>query len=157
MKIPTSKKRIAAKLLKTGVSKVKILDDKAVEEAITREDFKRLIAKGVIVKEPKRGTSRKYANYKLEQKKRGRRIRKGSRKGKKHAKEDRKTKWIKRVRPLRRFLKQLRNENRIEKKEYRKLYNMVKGGSFRSKKHLIYYLKSKDIIKSKVGKNEKKT
>jgi large subunit ribosomal protein L19e len=158
MKMPSAQKKLAAKLLKAGVSRVKILEPKEIEEAITREDFKRLIAKGVIVKKQKRGQCKKYAKYRLAQKKKGRRIRKGSWKGKKYAKKDSKEHWVDRVRALRRLLKELRDSGKIEKKVYRNVYHMIKGGSFRSKSHLLYYLKSNELIKSKKSvKDEKKS
>jgi large subunit ribosomal protein L19e len=58
-----------------------------------------------------------------------------------------KANWIKTVRPLRARLRELRKEGVIDQREYRKLYRMVKGGSFRSKAHLNLYLKERGILK----------
>ncbi len=64
---------------------------------------------------------------------------------------------MEKVRPLRKLLMELRDSGKIERNDYRKLYSMVKGGAFRSKKHLLYHLKEKELIKRKKGvKSEKK-
>ena len=151
-----SQKRLAAKILKAGLSRIRVSSEKDVEEAITRGDIKRLIARGVITKVRKKGQRKKESKYRRGQKKKGRRMKDGSRKGKAYSKKSSKTHWIERVRPLRRMLKELRDNGKIEKSDYRKLYSMVKGGAFRSKKHLLYYLKEKELIKSKGVKSEKK-
>jgi large subunit ribosomal protein L19e len=157
MKNASPQKKLAARVMHVGVSRVRIIDDKEVEEAITRNDVRRLVVRGVIAKSEKRGTSKKYSSYRLSQKKKGRRIGKGSWKGRKFAKKDSKSHWIDRIRPLRRLLKELRDSGKIERHAYRKLYYQVKGGAFRNKKHLLYHLKSKELIKAGKGvKSEKK-
>jgi large subunit ribosomal protein L19e len=147
----SAQKKLAAKVMKVGISRVRILDDKEVSEAITRNDIKRLVARGVITKVEKRGVSKKYSAYRLSQKKRGRRMGKGTRKGSKYAKKSSKRHWIDKVRALRKMLTEMRDEGTIERSDYRKLYYQVKGGAFRNKKHMLYYLKSKEILKEKKG------
>lgn len=151
----STQKKIAAKVMKIGVSRVRILDQKSVEEAITRNDIKRLISHGVITSIEKRGASKKYSSHRLGQKKKGRRVGKGSLKGRQFSKKNSKTRWIEKVRPLRRLLRQLRDEGKLKVTDYRKLYYMVKGGAFRNKNHLLYYLKSKEFIATKEGKPAK--
>ncbi|RLI96486.1 MAG: 50S ribosomal protein L19e [Candidatus Aenigmatarchaeota archaeon] len=144
-----SQKRLAAKILKCGIDRVKIKQDKEVEEALTREDIKRLINKGLITKIQKKGTSRLGAKKTREQKKKKRRKGPGSRKGSVGARKKKKELWMKRIRALRRLLKELRDQGKIEKKTYTKLYLMAKGNMFRSKKHLLNYLKENSLLKSK--------
>jgi len=157
MKNASPQKKLAARVMGVGISRVRIIDDKEVGEAITRNDVRRLVVKGAIAKSEKRGTSKKYSSYRVSQKKRGRRVGKGSWKGRRFAKKDSKSHWIDRTRPLTRLLKELRDSGKIERSEYRKLYYMVKGGAFRNKKHLLYHLKSKELIKTGKGaKNAKK-
>jgi Ribosomal protein L19E len=66
-------KSIAAKILKCGKSRVyidpKALDD--VSEAITREDIRMLIKKGLIKKMPKKGNSRSRIRKNMKQKQKG--------------------------------------------------------------------------------------
>ncbi len=144
-----SQKRIAAKILKCGVSRVKIEKIKDVEEALTREDIRALIKKGLIKKVQKKGQSRVRAKKTLLQKKRGRRKGSGSRKGGKGARNPRKRAWIKKVRPLRRLLTELRDNKQIKKNVYRKTYLRIKGGMLRDKKHLILYLKEHELLLTK--------
>jgi large subunit ribosomal protein L19e len=151
----STQKKLAAKVMKVGISRVRILDQKSVEEAITRNDIKRLISHGAITVVNKRGASKKYSGYRLSQKKKGRRSGKGSCKGRKFSRKDSKTHWMDKVRSLRRLLRQLRNEGKLKVNDYRKLYYMVKGGAFRNKNHLLYYLKSKELIESKEKKTSK--
>ncbi|HDD46393.1 MAG TPA: 50S ribosomal protein L19e [Candidatus Aenigmarchaeota archaeon] len=147
-------KRLAAEIMKVGISRVRVENKKEVEEAITREDVKKLIEKGIIKKVQKKGTGRVHAKALLKQKKRGRRSGKGSRKGKKYSKITKKEQWMKSVRALRKLLKELRDKGKLEKKDYRMLYRKVKGGSFRSKKHLMMFIKDNELLKA--GSKEKK-
>lgn len=140
-------KKIAADLMKCGVSRVRIMDTKSMEEAITREDIRRMIKNGGIIKLQKIGTSKANVKVNQKQKKLGRRKARGSRKGKKGARTPAKGSWIRTVRPIRKLLKQLKDEERIEQKHYRELYLKIKGGIFRNKKHLLLYLKEKEILK----------
>lgn len=152
-----SQKRIAAKILKCGVSRVKIEVVKDVEEALTREDIRNLIKKGLIKKVQKKGQSKAKTKKVRLQKKKGRRKGPGSRKGGKSARNPRKQAWIKKVRPLRRLLTELRDNKQIKKTDYRKFYLKIKGGMFRDKKHLLLYLKEHELLlakpkKAKTGK-----
>ena len=142
-----SQRRLASKILKCGLSRVKIIPSKEVEEALTRKDIKLLIRKGMIYKEQKKGTSNFRSKKIREQKKKGRRKGKGSRKGSVNARKDSKEKWIEMVRALRKLLKEMKDAGQISKKDYRDLYAKVKGGFFRSKKHLLTYMKDREMIK----------
>ncbi|MBI4163863.1 MAG: 50S ribosomal protein L19e [Candidatus Aenigmarchaeota archaeon] len=148
------KKKVIAQILKCGVSRVKVFDTKAVEEALTRQDLRNLIRKGVVVKIPKKGTSKAYSRKTLKQKKKGLRTGVGSRRGTWKTRNPKKESWISIVRSLRKLLKDLQKKGKLEKKDYKKLYLMVKGGTFRSKGHLLLYIKERDILKQ--AKPEKK-
>jgi large subunit ribosomal protein L19e len=158
-----SQKRLASEIMKVGLSRVRIRPggEKEVGEAITRNDLRGLIARGVIIKTEKRGPSRLDSKFRREQKGKGRRKGQGSRKGAKYARKTKKREWIEKVRPLRKLLRELRDSGRLDRKNYRKLYSSVKGGSFRNKKHLLYYLKERELLKGArkrpaEGKTEKK-
>jgi large subunit ribosomal protein L19e len=142
-----SQKRIAARIMKCGVSRVRIKPSEEVEEALTREDIRGLIQKGMIWSVQKKGTSKFASKKKLEQKRKGRMRGPGRRKGTKGARKNDKTKWIEKVRPLRRLLTELREDGRIGRQDYGILYRRVKGGFFRNRKHLLYYLKEHDMLK----------
>jgi len=55
--------------MKCGVSRVRITQSEEVEEALTREDIRGLIQKGMIWSVQKKGTSKFKSKKKLEQKK----------------------------------------------------------------------------------------
>ncbi len=138
-------RRLAAEILKCGTERVWISPEHAelVAKAITREDIRRLIEKGIIRKKQKKGTSRGRARVLAEKKRKGRRRGPGSRKGKKTARMPRKRLWIMRIRALRKLLRKLKEEQKITRREYRRLYMLAKGGFFRSKAHLLLYLRER--------------
>ncbi len=127
-------KRMAAKLLKCGTSRVKFdperLED--IEDAITRADVRSLIKDGAIYKEKAKGVS----GGRIE-----RRRGPGSRKGGKYSTVPRKRRWILRVRAQRRYIAQLRDKGAIDKKVYRRLYKLVKAGVFKSVSAIEDYIK----------------
>jgi large subunit ribosomal protein L19e len=141
-------KRIAAKVLRVGEGKVWI-DPEAtgdVADAITREDVRDLIEKGIIKVKQKKGVSRGRARVRANQKALGRRKGHGSRKGAKGARANKKKQWITKIRALRRRLKELREDDYVDKTIYRKLYNKANGGEFRTVGHLNEYIKANGLL-----------
>jgi len=151
-----NKKKIAGDILKCGVSRIRILDEKQVGEAITRQDIRNLIRKGLIAKIQKKGTSKAFSKHIYRQKKKGRRSGVGTRRGTFAARNPKKYLWIKTIRPLRKLLKELLRNGQLEKKDWRLLYSMAKGGSFRSRGHMLTYLKDHDMLKKKEVKKAEK-
>ncbi len=151
-----NKKKIAADILKCGVSRVRILDEKQVGEAITRQDIRNSIRKGLIVKIQKKGTSKGFSKQLYRQKRKGRRSGVGTRRGTFRARNPKKYLWMKTIRPLRKLLKELLRNGQLEKKDWKLLYSMAKGGSFRSRGHMLTYLKDHDMLKKKEVKKAKK-
>ena len=76
------------------------------------------------------------------QKKKGKRIGAGSRKGTKYARLSKKQRWIRTIRPIRKNLRELRDEGKIDTATYREFYLLAKGGMFKDKAHLNAHLKS---------------
>ena len=136
-------KRLAAKILKVGRSKVWMDPTKAkdIEQAITRADVRRLILKKLVKRLPDK--------VRMPRKAGGGGRGQGSRKGSKHSVVDRKTKWIQTVRPLRRELKELKSSKSIENATYKQMRKLVKGGMFRSRSHLRLYLEQHGLLKKK--------
>ncbi len=142
-------RRLAASILKCGEERVwmdpNALDE--IKEAVTREDIKMLIKRGLIKRKKIKGTSRVRANYIKMQKEKGRRKGPGSRKGKKYARYPRKQRWMKTIRPIRATLKDLRDSGKIDRRTYRRFYRLAKGGTFKSRNHLLMHLKAEGYIK----------
>ncbi len=143
-------KRLAAEILGVGESRIWIdpRQYERVAEAITREDVKRLIKEGVIQVKPKKGNSRERWRERHEQRKKGRRRGPGHRKGDKTARTDPKEVWMNRIRKIRRYLRYLRDKGLIDRRTYRRLYMLAKGGAFHSLNHLKTYLREQGILES---------
>jgi large subunit ribosomal protein L19e len=134
-------RRLAADILKVGESRV-VMDPEHLEDiknAITRADIKKMISHGYIKVKP---TKIKKPELYPKRKKKG----PGRRKGASGAKVTKKRRWINTIRPLRRMLKDLRDEGIIDTKTYRKTYLLVKSGMFRSRSHLELYFKQKGVL-----------
>lgn len=144
-------KRLAAKIMKCSPSRVRMSQEKDIEEALTRSDVKHLIVKGLITKKQKKGTTRAEANRRLSQKKKGRGSGRGRKKGTKHSLLPKKESWIKTVRAQRSLLKELKEKGLIENDVYRTMYRRSKGGEYRNRKHMLSYLKDNGLMKSKKG------
>ncbi len=132
-------RRLAAELLKCGVSRIWMEPTAAskISRAITRSDVRRLIAEGLIkTKEGKWMRASAHRRQDI-----------GSRKGRRGARAGKKERWLKIARPQRKLLLDIKKS--LKMLEYRKLYRLVKGGSFRSKAHLKSYIQEKGLTKEK--------
>jgi len=132
-------KKLASKILKCGVYKIWIdPKNEKVKQAITRRDIKRFIKEGIIKKLPDK--KEKIHEEKKQQ-------RRGSIKGSKGARINKKNDWLKIVRPQRKLLRELKDKDRLVPSAYGKTYRMIKGNVFRSKSHLLTHLKDKELLK----------
>ncbi len=145
----TSQRRMAAEVMDIGQNRVWIDPEHTdkVAEAITRQDIRNLIEGGAISKRKVKGTSKARAKKIKSQKQRGRRKGQGSRKGSKTARKPSKESWMETVRALRKRLREMRDDEEVTKDEYRKLYDMAKGGFFRDVNHLENYVENKLELK----------
>jgi len=144
-----NQKRMAAQLLKCGESRVWIDPNRMedVADAITRAEVRTLIASGTITAVQKQGVSRGRTRYNLAQRRKGRQRGQGSRRGKKTARKPSKEVWMQAIRPVRKKLRELRDEGKIDGRTYRKYYMKAKGGMFKGKHHLESHLRSEGILK----------
>lgn len=145
-----SQRELASRVLGCGKSRVWFDPSRAedIEEAITAEDVRRLVKEGVIIAMPKRGISGFRTNFARLQKKKGRRKGKGSMKGALGTRQGKKRTWIKRIRTIRKTLRELRDSGRIDKKTYRNVYMVSKSGYLRSRAHLMTYLERNNLLKA---------
>ncbi|MEM1689349.1 MAG: 50S ribosomal protein L19e [Candidatus Hadarchaeales archaeon] len=138
------KRRTAARILGVGVNRVWIDPEHIaeVDAALTADDIRNLIKRGYIRARPEKGVSRGRVRERGK-KKQG----PGSRKGARGARDPRKRRWIRTVRPLRAKLRELKKQGVLTPSLYRRLYRMASRGAFKSKAHLDRYLREKGIIK----------
>ena len=142
-------KRLASGIL--GCSPKRVVFDTErlsdIKEAITKSDLRALIEQGAIRKLPTRGISRARIRFSKAQKRKGKRKGHGSRKGAAGARTVRKTAWVNRVRLQRRYLFGLRERKVVDAAQFFEIYRKIKGGFFRSKRHMELYLTEKGILK----------
>lgn len=144
-----NQRRMAAQLLKCGLGRVWIdpTDIESLEDAITRADVRIAIQKGTIRRLPEKGQSRGRTRYRRAQRAKGRRRGPGSRKGAANARDPRKARWIRTIRPLRALLRELRDGGKIDTRTYRTYYRQAKGGMFRGRAHLEQHLRAAGILR----------
>lgn len=144
-----NQRRTAASMLKCGNNRVWMDPDRTEEiaKAVTRKDVRILIQGGAIDSKQIKGISRGRKKIIKQQKHKGRRRGHGSRKGAKYARLPRKERWIRTIRPIRGYLRKLRDDKAIDPRIYRRYYQKAKGGEFRSKHHLKTHLISDGILK----------
>jgi len=143
-----NQRRMASDILKCGNKRVWMDHDRIDEiaKAVTKDDVRILINGKAIKSKQIKSISKGRKRYVAQQKQKGRRKGHGSRKGAKYARKTKKEKWIQTIRPIRAYLKQLRDEEKITANIYRKYYSKAKGGEFRSKQHLESHLISDKIL-----------
>jgi len=146
-------KRVASSVLKVGVRRIRIVDGEKATQAMTKEDVRALLKQGAIKCIPKKGVSRTRARKIAAQKKKGKRKGPGKRKGAMKARTPKKRVWIKAVRSQRKLLNELKPY--LKEGYYRKLYKMISGGHFRSKDHLLRYIKEKKWLKGELKRARK--
>jgi len=146
-----SQRRLAAEILKVGEGRVWIDSNRTedVEAAITREDIRKLIHEGVIQRLPEQGVSRARARVLREKKKKGLRKGPGGKSGSNRARVSKKEAWMKKIRPLRKKLRELKNSRAISENVYRQLYNMAGSGIFASAADLERFIKTRGLGRRK--------
>ncbi|MFH1409848.1 MAG: 50S ribosomal protein L19e [Nanoarchaeota archaeon] len=142
-------KKLAAKISKVSKKRIKIDLDKLeqiggsledFDQSITKNDVRSYLHSSVIRVEQAKGVSRVRAKKRQAQRRKGRRRGVGSRKGKANARQNTKTTWIQKTRAQRAFLAELKEKDHLDPKTFRNLYRKVKGGFFRSKRHIKLFI-----------------
>ncbi|MGZ8878817.1 MAG: 50S ribosomal protein L19e [Halobacteriota archaeon] len=130
----SNQKRIAAEVLNVGLSRVWLDPDKLtdVANAITREDIRGLIEEGTVKARQAQGISRGRARGNDAKRKKGHRTGQGNRKGGKNARSPKKHLWMRKIRAQRRTLRELRDDNTLDRTMYRRMYRKAKGGEYRT-------------------------
>lgn len=141
-------RRLAASILDCSPERV-WFDPSAIDqirEAITKADVRQLIKQGIISRNPIKGISNIRLKQRLKQKAKGRRTGAGSRRGLASARTPTKEAWVGRVRIQRALLFRLREREKIAPETFKLLYRRVKGGFFRSERHIKMYCEEQNLF-----------
>lgn len=146
----TTQKRLAASISKCSSKRIWFDPAKLqeIKEAITRSDIRSLINQGVIKEIAPQSQSRGRIRINIIQKRKGRRKGPGSREGSAGARLSRKERWILKVRAQRDLLRTLKDKKVVDANLYRNLYQKVKSGIFRSRRHIKLYLEEHNLVKN---------
>jgi large subunit ribosomal protein L19e len=137
-------KRLAASVLGCGLGRVWMDESEisTIAMANSREQVRKLIADSIIVRRPVGMHSQARHRKRILAKREGRHRGFGKRRGGKNARLSSKWQWIRRIRTIRKTLREFRKKSEIDSHLYRKLYLKAKGNEFRNKRVLIEHIRT---------------
>ncbi|MEK6906029.1 MAG: 50S ribosomal protein L19e [Nanoarchaeota archaeon] len=141
------KKSLAARTFKVGTSRVLFINSRLeeIKEAITKQDIRDLKKSGAIIIKEVKG---RISKVKKKKKRSAGNVRKRI--------NTRKKNYVILSKKLRKYVYEMKEQNRISKEDFKDLRKRIKNKVFKSKEHLKEYIKeNKTGIVKKKGKRVK--
>ncbi|KAI5171307.1 large subunit ribosomal protein L19e [Nematocida sp. LUAm3] len=147
----TRVREMAAKVMECGKNKIWMdpAEITRIAEGKTEEQVKQMAEDGLLIRRPDIGQSRGRCRQFRFERSLGRHRGFGRRKGTRNARFPEKRIWILRIRAIRKDLKEIRAEGRIDRAMYRKVYLKAKAGCFKSRKMMKEYIVNEELRKKK--------
>ena len=144
-----NQKILAAKVAGVGLDRILLVPERVseIKDAITKADIRALIKSGAIKISDAKTPSRVRAKARHAQQLRGRRRGSGKRKGALSARAPAKREWINKIRLMRNVLSTLKDQGKLSQATYKDIYRKAKGGFFRNKGHMLFYLEQNKLLK----------
>lgn len=138
-------KRAAGAILNRGINAIRIKPEANVDaaKALTKDDIRKLIAKGDIYALKAKHNQSEGAKLLKQARSEGRSRGMGSRRGTRKRRIGRT--WEKKVRSQRRLLKELKFMEKIDTKTFTHFYRQIKGNQFETKANLLLQLREHGV------------
>jgi large subunit ribosomal protein L19e len=149
-------KRIAARLLRRGVSSIRVQPGATADaaKAITSDDVRDMIKKGSIYALKEKENLSLHAKNLKKKRQKGRRRGPGKRHGTRKARGS--VEYKRKIRGQRRVLDRLKQDKTLTNDMFKEFYRLVKGGTFPNKASLLGHIKGRGITLSEERVSELK-
>ncbi|EOB13551.1 60S ribosomal protein L19 [Nosema bombycis CQ1] len=125
-----------------------------INQVSTREQVRQLVSDNVIIKKLDKHNSKGRARIYQAAVAKGRHMGPGKRLGTANARTNEKELWMKKIRVMRKELKDMRTDGKLTREEFRLFYRRAKGNLFKNKVAMIEHIHKKQAAEQRVRELE---